>query len=299
MNKNIKNTLFIASAIAVMVMIAVFIGFASGSFTGVTADSDDPSSENSEAINETYTHIKSLDISVNARNVKVTRGSSFKVESQDPGETFKLENRDGNIMITEQESSGKFITLFGYVSYDQTYEDLNITFPEGTSLRDVFVDVNSGQVDISDVQADRFVIDNDEQGDINISNVTAGSIAASSDSGDIDMKNVKISKLQLNTDTGNIITDKIEAEEVKGRLNSGEIKLGGNVEGPVDISNEQGNIDLFLVGDEPSYSYEIESEQGDISINGLNHGTNYLKENGKKPMIELNASNGFVNIGFV
>ena len=301
MSRTLRNSLIIAAAIAVIGLIIGIVAFAFGGLLGVSIGPDGvmlaKERRDIRSISETYTTINSLDVNVDLRDVIIKHGDQFKIESKGVGKNFNLENINNNIIISEKGSTGNIINLFNFTNERKTHEDLYITIPKSIPLVEIKVGVDSGKINISDVQADKIITDND-LGDVNISNVTANTVTATADSGSINLKNTNTSIFEFSGDLGDINAENITAREVKGNSSSGGVDISGTITGPIDISNDLGDIDLMLIGQEPSYSYEIETDLGDIEIDGKGYGSKVLKEYDNKPMIKLYADSGSVNIDF-
>jgi len=113
---------------------------------------------------------------------------------------------------------------------------------------DITIDVDEGNIDMSDISSIRLSIDVDE-GDVKLSGVDApanGLWYIETDEGNIHVDDGRLKEAEINTDEGKIVLRRIEI----GRL---------------WVSSDEGDLDVDIIPIEDG-NYRIETDEGDIEI---------------------------------
>ena len=138
---------------------------------------------------------------------------------------------------------------------------ITITIPEGTELDKVSVDIDAGNLDITDLKAGTVDLDMDA-GNIDMKGVEADKISIDCDAGNVDVKNCITDKFIIDLDAGNADLnnceiDTIDAEVDAGNFDArnctinggsckaslGNISLSGNI-GDVKTDADLGNVEV-------------------------------------------------------
>ena len=179
-----------------------------------------------------------INIDVSCADLTVKYGSEFTVEYSMPRDlvptvrfddgTLSVKNGGTNIRIPFNYSGNLYII---------------VTIPEGTSLENVTIDVDAGNVDISDLVTEDLIM-NIDAGNLNMDGIEAAKIDIDCDAGNLDVEGCTADKFIIRLDAGNAdiddcTIDTIDANVDAGSLDANHCTING---GTCDVS--LGNISL-------------------------------------------------------
>ncbi|MEG1416327.1 MAG: DUF4097 family beta strand repeat-containing protein [Clostridium sp.] len=153
-----------------------------------------------------------------------------------------------------------------------------ITIPRGVSLDEVEVKLDTGEVNITDLNTNEF----------EAKVVTGGLIA----------KNINTKSGDLSVTTGEIITDNFNSEELESRMITGTTIIKGKLLGKTDISVTTGEAIIETRESFDKYGYKFTSLIGDVKLSNGIMGKN-IEDQGKYPnFIKAKVTTGSLDVKF-
>lgn len=201
---------------------------------------------------EQYTGIQALDMELDLANVIIRQGDELDISYEGAKELAPVIKTSGEKLIITQTKSNK-VKLN---SLKQADNSITITVPSDGKMTDISVDIDLGNLEISDVSCDKLDLD-----------MSLGSVQ---------LKAVTASEIRVQNDMGNI-----EAHEP--------------IFEKMDMDCDMGNITLSGIGDMNDYRIEADCSLGSVSINGDSVSNKYSAGKGDKT-ITLKADMGNVEI---
>lgn len=172
------------------------------------------------------------------------------IRTSDEGNIHELEvdNNNGTVRIRTGRKEKSIVSVNSGCSFT-----LDVKVPEGI-IKDLEIEVNVGEVKVSDIQLDELKVDSDV-GDIKVENVSSAWVDVSSDVGDL---NISLNEVQgditLDSDTGDV-----------------KITIPENSDVMIDAYTNVGSIKSFIPGKEDR------GVTGDKLEKSLGDGTHKLK----------------------
>lgn len=211
------------------------------------------------SVSESYGNdIKSLDFQINYGVVKLVEGSEFSIEGShlyDDG-GFSSEVKDG--VWTIRENGNDRIEVFGFnipvvsVFGNHFEPHITITVPRNFTAEDIRLELGAGRL-----EADRIIAD-------------TGSFIV--DAGELEIEQLKVAEeSKYNVGAGYMKLNNIEANNVAVDCGLGYINMEGSITGKNEISCGVGRVNLQLNGDPEEYSYEVDSDLGNVVVNGKDY----------------------------
>ncbi len=223
----------------------------------------------------TLDEFDSIDIQVDYADVKLLLSDEFSVEYRligNPGKPV-CEVRNGRFIFQETRRSlpfniGFFTGSFGIESDDPHYF-VTVKIPKNTKLSEAVFDIESGDLDISSLQADILKI-NDEYGKIEISEATGERLAIKLDSCDLKADRLDFSETEISNDYGNIKMKDASGERLTVKLESCDCMIERMDFSEAKITDSYGDIRLGLPGEAENYGLNLKTEYGDIRVGNEN-----------------------------
>lgn len=247
-----KNTyLIILTVLTVVCVIAgAFIHLGGLHFNGFGKNGERANKHNSNTVTTSgeLNEFASVDVNVDLLKLDMVYGDKFGytyegISALEP----KFECTEGKLKITQGKVGDR--ELFG-----NTKPDCHCTLvvPNGTELSDVKIDVNVGDILISDLTIDNLTID--------------------ADLGNVGANNSNLGRVVIDADLGNIEFSKCSGDYVKCEADLGNIEIDGKF-GEIVALAELGNIEI----DGECDRIDAGAEVGNVEINGQKYGKSYRK----------------------
>ncbi len=170
--------------------------------------------------------------------VKIRTGSEFSVaysvpEALEP----KVSLKNGTLEVSSLSSMN---LSFGNMNFDNY---IIITIPEDSELARVSVDVDAGDIDLSELNVSKLQVTVDA-GNMDLKKISATRIEIDADAGNVELRDCNTDSLKIDVDAGNVdlydsTIGTINAEVDAGNIESHNCKIDS---GTVDA--DLGNIDL-------------------------------------------------------
>jgi len=198
-----------------------------------------------------------LDVAVG--DIRIESGTSFSLQLEHiSSDAYELKN-DGKALYlqTWQESNGLHFLA------KQADCEIVVTIPHNTTLEEVVVESNMGDVTISDVAAEL---------------------------------------LEVNQKLGDIELQDVYCETMTLDQKMGDVEYEGKHPGNLDVQNAMGDIDVVIEGSHKDYAYDLSASMGSIKANGHKRdGVSSSLSGGEhnaKYHITMHTSMGDINLEF-
>ena len=218
----------------------------------------------------TLDEFDSIDIQVDYADVKLLLSDEFSVEYRligNPGKPV-CEVRNGRFIFQETRRSlpfniGFFTGSFGIESDDPHYF-VTVKIPKNTKLSEAVFDIESGDLDISSLQADTLEI-NDEYGKIEISEATGERLAVKLESCDCMIERMDFSEAKITDSYGDIrlgLPGEAENYGLNLKTEYGDIRVGNE---NIEDEYEENEVIYTTTGDNKK-KVSVFCEDGNIEI---------------------------------
>jgi hypothetical protein len=213
-----------------------------------------------------------------------TYGISYKVYNSVI--TYEIKDKELYISDSSKKEHGIYIYNMDFRNSKAKENVLTIYYPNNNHtsqslFNNIFVESEYGDISVEgSVTCEALTVKNNS-GDVSIADITANTLSADLEYGDLDIRNCSIRDTSISIECGDC-----NIEEC-------------NIYGNVNITGEYGDIDaeLITMPDKDNYGYNIETEFGDITLNGLKYESGVYKENTDRPyIITIKNESGDINL---
>ena len=204
----------------------------------------------------------SIDVSLGIGEFILKEGSSYEISYDYPEK-----------WVPEYSISGKKLTVkhpkhLSFNTAGSVDAKVVITVPKGTVLDEIDVNCSLGDIDISDVNCERYDID-ESLGEITVKNVTCDDMFADNSLGSIQLINVNANKLEANLSMGDLTVKDSDIDTVDCGNSMGSVEFEGKCKS-LNIDNSMGDIKVTTDSD---WKGKLQTDMGEIEYNGENYGT--------------------------
>ena len=231
-----KKLAIVALALMAVGFFMMLIGFMIGvtplyfDSTGMHRRTLQPDLEN---FTDSYAKVATVTLQCAAEDVSIISGDRFGYTiTGNYSRPYETSLTNDSLVITQNYDAGWFDIGWGsMVMFGNGFNSLprvTIYIPEDMTIRDLNVDIVSGDIWIESVEVDRFT---------------------------------------LNGASGNISTSYLTVNEsLNANLVSGDVYLAGDLRGNIHLSGASGNIRMEIDGRADEYSWQIDAVSGGISV---------------------------------
>ena len=121
-----------------------------------------------------------------------------------------------------------------------------------------------------------------------------------SECGDISLQDLTAEGMELQVDYGDINIDEFHCKDSRFILESGDVSIESADLGDCQIESDYGNVELNLTQKVEAYSYDLETDYGEIKIPGVSisgqDGQNYRSTGGDEGKIKVSCDSGDIVI---
>ncbi len=260
----------------------------------------------------------SLDIDVNAAEVRVVEGDGYKVKYalyEDNEPTIGVEDKTLKISTSINSNTFSF-ELFGNNAEENKSPYIEITVPAGTKFENaeistnagdikldgydittLFIESNAGSADLSNLSVATLNIDVD-YGQVDIDDIEADELKIKANAGSADITGLTAESADVDMNCGGLDISSSEIDSLTAKLNLGNAKVDETRIDKVDIDTNAGNVDLKMIGEEADYYIDVDVSAGDFMLNGKKQESNYSANSGKERSIKVESDAGSVSIDF-
>lgn len=219
-----------------------------------------------------------LDYEVDGDTLKVS-SKDVKIQGGHTGVNVDLDN--GSVAV---EVNGQSVVDVGWNPDNLGvnlggYEGTVIVYvPEGASLDELDITNDLGNIEVYGLSVDKLNI-KCSLGDLHVESVTARTAGITSNMGDINCYSFTVTEqLDLENDMGGV-------------------DLYGDLRGEADVEVSMGDLSLCLSQPEERYSYTIETDMGEVTVNGASHRSRSSRTGGENHL-DLENSMGDITVEF-
>lgn len=281
-----------------LVALAFLLLLLGGIGTAVTYASYDPVEVQETAVNDGE-GITGIDIRVNNEKLIVLPSSeeTFRAELQGSGKArdkdrLSMKKEGGNLVIgTERQRNPIF--SFNFLKRSLT---LTVYVPERMYER-LDIEVDNGAIEVHDLQAKQINASSDN-GRVTMRNIISDKASISTSNGRVELRDIASSELNAHSNNGKIIMQKVEADALQFTTNNGRIELDA-VNGELRGRTNNGGISVKT--DHMDRQMDLETDNGSIEIQTENEPTNAIldvrTDNGKVTIFDQENWNSVIGDG--
>lgn len=134
---------------------------------------------------------------------------------------------------------------------------MTITIPENKELAHVYMDINVGDVTVENIDMDTLIVESNI-GDLNIKNINANDLTITCDTGDIEVDKVTFTNLDIRADVGDVdVTSAQSLEDYSFEMNCDVGEITINDDDCGNEHNVKGSKGTVI----------IDSDVGDVDVN--------------------------------
>ena len=233
-----------------------------------------------------------LSMDIDAAAFTIVQGDGYKVSYRllDNEEPSISVSKDGVLEMKRKNDSSMHFELGNLFSSDSKEDDeayyVSITVPEGTSFEDSTIDVDAGEIKIDGFDFKDLKIDNDT-GNVVLSNMNADDLVLDVDAASIELSDLVCKKLTIDSDAGNVTLDTVKADVADLVIDYGTLKVNsselGKLKCDLDAGDSEfadirvselemdvdcGNVKLDIAGEEADYRIEAQIDAGELTVDG-------------------------------
>lgn len=244
---------------------------------------------NTYDINESYDNVESIDMEIGYGKVTIKEGDQFSINATNLVDN-QMESYVDNGTWTIRENEGNQIDLFGTdinlgnVFYwdDDIVPNIIITIPRDFTAEDFEFHIGAGYATADSIQA------------------KTGSFTVGA--GEFDINQLMISEESVYTvGTGQMTLSGMDAKNISVDCGVGDVMIEGTIVGDNKIKCGIGKVELNLTGDEDSYSYQVSSGIGNVSINDKTYheiSNEIISNNNAENNLSLDCGIGNISVEF-
>lgn len=263
---------YLAIAFAIVLAVSIVFGIIGGigMIFGLGKDGNDMLLEESIDINVSQA-ITSLDIEVEAAELKIVEGDSFSLSSNI--KDLRVNEKNGVLSISQKR---KNVTKIGI--HTSKAGEIVLTVPSGVSFDKVEIDARAG--------------------DINISALVANKVSFDFGAGKVSIDHIEVTDwADIDTGAGMLSIGDGSIKNLDLDLGVGKTVLKASLVGRSDIDCGVGSTELKLLGNREDYTLIVNSGIGSISIDGDYANGNSTFGNGAN-VVNIDGGVGSIDITF-
>lgn len=176
------------------------------------------------------------------------------------------------LVFTQPDAAGRKLN-----KYYNLNSSLTIVVPENVSFTDLNITLYLGDLDMTDVKADRVEL-NLDLGDLDVENCNVGTFTTNMDMGDTTIKKTELKNADINASMGDIEVTDSEFKDMKLTADMGEI----TVKSAVSLDD---------------YRIDADVSMGDVKVNGKNYSDDYSQKGNAGELI-VDSSMGDAEIAW-
>lgn len=155
-----------------------------------------------------------------------------------------------------------------------------------------------GEADIVNHYGKVAISNINEKNDYLIKEYPESSFTMDLSSGSLDIEKLNAKELEFDNSYGNVTIEESTVTLLKGKLSSGDATIEDcNIE-QVDINNSYGKVNLYLIGKQEDYCFDITSKYGEVWVGKKKYDGSILIDKGGTKRIELYLTSGSAKVSF-
>ncbi len=204
-----------------------------------------------------------IELDVSAADVSITSGSDYRVKSN---LDLTYEVKSDILVISDPKESNLIQTKSYYIE---------ITVPEETALEEVNLSINSGELELGNLQIQNLVTELNS-GNTEIRDSSVETLTVSENAGDIEIQDTDCVSMTVSSSTGDVDISGCDFESLAAETQTGEIE--------VDVTPDR------------QYAVELRSANGEIEVNGATYRQTFSSGAGNPYVIDLQTTTGDIEL---
>lgn len=209
-----------------------------------------------------------------------------------------------NLEISSEELNLKISRKWYYniISFDfftnREYFKVYLYLPDTMDVADLDIQTSNGRVELDLSNNFDYINLISSNGRINIKDLIATEITATTSNGDINLENIFTSdEINLSSSNGDIVLNNVTADKIDSNTSNGKIVAENITSNNTDLDSSNGRIYLAVTGNKDDYRVSLSTSNGDRVYDGLKVESGTINTTGSK-IISLESSNGDVEVSF-
>ena len=244
---------------------------------------------------------EAIDLDFQNRKIYVLESSDDEIHVKfytHEKDMFEYSDLDNELNITN--SRKWYYNIFSFdIFSNREFFKVYLYLPTTTSIESLKVKSSNGLLSL-DVNATFDIIDfKTSNGRIDILNLEANNVIATSSNGSINIKNLIVTnKIDLYTSNGEVAIENVTAPIIEANTSNGKIKAENIVTDNIDLDTSNGDVYLSIIGEKDEYRVTLSTSNGSKTYDGLKVASGTINSEATKP-IRLDSSNGDVEVTFI
>ena len=162
----------------------------------------------------------------------------------------------------------------------------------------VYVKLDNGDLDISDVETGSFTVEN-HLGKINAANIRAGEGNVKNDNGRITLSDSTYTSLTAEDHLGDMAADRVNIKGGQFKNDNGNITLSGAIEGEINVTAHLGDVNIKTSIPKETAAYQLSTSLGKVEVDGAKYEEAVRDENqSATSRFVVNNNNGNIRLDF-
>lgn len=244
--------------------------------------------------------IKSVDVRAEDGNITFKESNKYYIEYHYWGVDYAPEYqvKDGKLTFSDKnvyDSGFGMVWNFGFSTETKSEpNEVVIGLPKDAYLDVISLKSNDGNVQLQSLSCKNLTISG-SYGNLDAAGITCDVMDISWDDGNYSLKNSDIKDLNLRVDYGIASVSDAKFDTLKMNISDGSLKTENVDFVQAEIVTNYSNVDMTLPEKEEAYSYDVNVEYGNITLNGDELGEKYQREKGEK-LLQITTEDGNINI---
>jgi hypothetical protein len=281
MGKMTRNLLILAAVLVIFGGIITGVGALLGGARPIALYSDGSnfytiSDAEIVEINESYGRITEVNIDLDYSSIKLVEGNSFSLKGSYNSSilSFEITEKDG--ILTVRGKNRRTIQWNLGFNY-RTSETLTLTYPKGTTFKNVDIVLDLGSLEISTLQADSLKLR------LSAGSLTGGTISVDSfdarlDLGSCNLRGLTVSKQgEFTMENGSLTLRDSSIHDLTAKNSLGSVNYSGTLTGTAVVDLDLGSLRMDLANPDSELSYRINKDLGSVTVNGRAQGSSVNK----------------------
>lgn len=296
----IKKMLMISGIVMAAGLLLIGISFATGNVQGFYVNSKglvmDSLRKDFKSGEIELGELKNIDLNVNDGDVEFRMSDHYYLEYNYPNDIEEptYQEEDGTLTFTDH-SRGFPGFQFGFSFAELESGKVIIGLPKDAYLENITVNNDNGDTTVTQVTAKELEIDT-SFGDISADGITVDDANLNADDGNIKVENSKIITMVGRSDFSDITLDEVTFSSLDLKLSDGDVKTNDIDFNEAKINSDFGDVDLSLTQEEELYVFDLDTDFGEIIINGDHRDSEKYKQSNGEKHLKVNTSDGDITI---
>ncbi len=219
--------------------------------------------------NESYEGVKSLDFRLNYGEISIVEGDQFRIDAYGLYGEYDFDSRVVNGVWVIEDIGVDNINVFGFklpIIFrfgKNDAPDIVITIPEDFTAEDIRIRLGAGLLAAENLRS------------------KTGSFQVDAGKMTIDHLNIT-DKSDYSVGAGYMQLKDVNVKDIIVQCGLGYIEMDGKVIGDNTIRCDVGRINMDLIGDKNNYAFEIDSDIGNVIMNGREYHNTTVKKTGNE-----------------